>query len=183
MNELISIRENKGKQVVSARELYLSLGYDSSNYSRWVKSNIIENPYSIEGEDWTPLVTNDEPINQNVNPTKDYAITIVMAKKIAMMSKTEIGNKIRDYFIEVYFCTWDYWGECEEYSLVDSFIEMKTWKNIPDDVLKNCDDMWKAYSLSNFQCKSRKWLIKYLSTLPTVRFDSKINKILKITTN
>lgn len=85
MNELISIRENKGKQVVSARELYLSLGYDSSNYSRWVKSNIIENPYSIEGEDWTPLVTNDEPINQNVNPTKDYAITIVMAKKIAMM--------------------------------------------------------------------------------------------------
>lgn len=58
MNELISIRENKGKQVVSARELYLSLGYDSSNYSRWVKSNIIENPYSIEGEDWTPLVTN-----------------------------------------------------------------------------------------------------------------------------
>lgn len=100
MNKLISIRENKGKQVVSARELYLSLGYDSSNYSRWVKSNIIENPYSIEGEDWTPLVTNDEPINQNVNPTKDYAITIVMAKKIAMMSKTEIGNKIRDYFIE-----------------------------------------------------------------------------------
>ena len=98
MNELISIRENKGKQVVSARELYLSLGYDSSNYSRWVKSNIIENPYSIE--DWAPLVTNDEPINQNVNPTKDYAITIVMAKKIAMMSKTEIGNKIRDYFIE-----------------------------------------------------------------------------------
>lgn len=76
------------------------IGYDSSNYSRWVKSNIIENPYSIEGEDWTPLVTNDEPINQNVNPTKDYAITIVMAKKIAMMSKTEIGNKIRDYFIE-----------------------------------------------------------------------------------
>lgn len=53
-------------------------------------------------------------------------------------------------------------------------------ENIPDDVLKNCDDMWKAYSLSNFQCKSRKWLIKYLSTLPTVRFDSKINKILKL---
>lgn len=84
------------------------------------------------------------------------------------------------YRDEVYFCTWDYWGECDEYSLVDSFIKMKTWENIPDDVLKNCDDMWKAYSLSNFQCKSRKWLIKYLSTLPTVRFDSKVNKILRI---
>ena len=73
--------------------------------------------------------------------------------------------------------------EYDEHSLVDSFIEMKTWENIPDDVLKNCDDMCKVYSLSNFQCKSRKWLIKYLSALPTVRCDSKINKILKITTD
>lgn len=84
------------------------------------------------------------------------------------------------YRDEVYFCIKDYWGEYDEYSLVDSFIKRKTWENIPDDVLKNCDDMWKAYSLSNFQCKSRKWLIKYLSTLPTVRFDSKVNKILRI---
>lgn len=84
------------------------------------------------------------------------------------------------YRDEVYFCTWDYWGDCDEHSLVDTFIEMTTWKNVPADVLKNCDDMWKAYSLSNFQYKGRKWLIKYLSALPTVRCDSKINKILRI---
>lgn len=84
------------------------------------------------------------------------------------------------YRDEVYFCTWDYWGECYEHSLVDSFIEMTTWGNIPDDVLKNCDDMWKVYSLSNSRYKDRKRLIKYLSALPTVRCDSKINKILRV---
>lgn len=104
-------------------------------------------------------------------------------------SYKETGKKYRHkgspfsypgYRDEVHFCTWDYWGDCDEHSLVDSFIEVTTWKNIPDDVLKNCDDMWKVYSLSNFQYKGRKWLIKYLSALPTVRCDSRINKILRI---
>lgn len=40
MNELISIRENKGKQVVSARELYNKLGLSNGQFSRWAKSNI-----------------------------------------------------------------------------------------------------------------------------------------------
>lgn len=100
MNELIKVTKKDGKQVVSARDLYLLLGYDPSNYSRWSKSNIVENPYAIENEDWVALVINDELENQNVNPTRDYAISIVMAKKIAMTAKTERGNQIRDYFIE-----------------------------------------------------------------------------------
>lgn len=99
MTELIKVEKRNGKQVVSARELYLSLGYDPSNYSRWSKSNIVDNPYAIENEDWS-LVINDELVNQQVNPSKDYAICITMAKKIAMMAKTDIGNKIRDYFLE-----------------------------------------------------------------------------------
>lgn len=100
MNELIKVTEKDGKQIVSARELYLLLGHDPSNYARWSKSNIVENPYAIENEDWVAVVMGDELENQNVNPTKDYAISITMAKKIAMMSKTEKGNLIRDYFIE-----------------------------------------------------------------------------------
>ena len=104
-------------------------------------------------------------------------------------SYKETGKKYRHkgstfnfsgYRDEVYFCIQDYWGECEEHSLVDTFIEMTAWENIPDDVLKNCGDMCEVYSRSNFQYKGRKWLIKYLSALPTVRCDSKINKILRI---
>ena len=84
------------------------------------------------------------------------------------------------YCDEVYYCTYDYWGECIEHPIVDEFIETTTWNNVPDCVMEDCDDMWKAYSQSTFQYKGRKWLIKYLSSLATIRCDSNINKALKI---
>jgi len=40
-------------------------------------------------------------------------------------------------------------------------------------------DYFRAMRYSSFQYKGRKWFIKYLSSLPTVRKDSKINKFLK----
>lgn len=101
-------------------------------------------------------------------------------KKYRRKGSTFSSSGYRD---EVYFCIKDYWGEYDEYSLVDRFIEKTTWENIPDDVLKNCGDMCEVYARSNFRYKGRKWLLKYLSALPTVRCDSKINKILKITTD
>lgn len=95
MNELISIRENKGKQVVSARELYSKLGLSNGQFSRWAKSNILDNPFSVENEDWVGF-----DIDVEGNKVRDYALVISFAKKIAMMSKSEIGDKIRDYFLE-----------------------------------------------------------------------------------
>lgn len=95
MNELISIRENKGKQVVSARELYNKLGLSNGQFSRWAKSNILDNPFSAENEDWVGF-----DIDVEGNKVRDYALIISFAKKIAMMSKSEIGDKIRDYFLE-----------------------------------------------------------------------------------
>lgn len=95
MNELISIRENKGKQVVSARELYNKLGLSNGQFSRWAKSNILDNPFSAENEDWVGF-----DIDVEGNKVRDYALVISFAKKIAMMSKSEIGDKIRDYFLE-----------------------------------------------------------------------------------
>ena len=97
MKELIKISEREGKQVVSARELYIQLGYDISSFSKWATRNIIDNEFAIEGEDWT-IVLNSDIDNQWINnPTKapkDYAITVNMAKKLAMMSKTEIKLEI-----------------------------------------------------------------------------------------
>ena len=44
MNELIKIQTNEqGQQLVNARELYLGLGLDKSQWSRWYKKNIQEN--------------------------------------------------------------------------------------------------------------------------------------------
>lgn len=99
MNELIKITEKEGKQLVSAKELHTLLKYDSSNYAKWAKRNIVDNIYSTENEDWIVFVPQDENPNGG-RPTVDYALTITFAKKLAMMSKTEEGNKVRDYFIE-----------------------------------------------------------------------------------
>lgn len=52
MNELIKITEKSGKQVVSARELYKSLELADGQFSRWAKSNILDNPFAVENEVW-----------------------------------------------------------------------------------------------------------------------------------
>lgn len=96
MNELIKIVETNGKQAVSARELYKILGYNDSQFSRWSKKNILENPYAVENEDYVGFDTNVEG-----NNVVDFALTTNFAKKLCMLSKTKVGEKIRDYFIEI----------------------------------------------------------------------------------
>lgn len=96
MSELIRIFDNgKGKNVVSARELYKFLELDKTQISRWLKKNILNNPYFEENVDWVGFDTNVEG-----NIVKDYAITIDMSKKISMTTKSTKGNQIRDYFLE-----------------------------------------------------------------------------------
>lgn len=102
MNELIKITEKNGKQVVSAKELYLGLGLDKSNWSRWSKVNIEEDKFFNESEDWARL--KDDSDNQLVtNPNKvsyDYVITLDFAKHLAMMARTEKSYEYRNYFLE-----------------------------------------------------------------------------------
>lgn len=95
-NELIKITTNEeGKQLVSAKELYIGLGLNKSQWSRWSKKNIEENNFFIENEDYMGVRLNVEG-----NKTKDFAITIEMAKHLAMMAKTEKSHEYRKYFIE-----------------------------------------------------------------------------------
>lgn len=102
MNELIKISENNGKKVVSAKELYLFLDYDISNWSKWYKKNIIENEFAIENEDWCSFVHNTNVDNQifNPNPSVDFSLSIDFAKKLSMMARTIKGEQARNYFIE-----------------------------------------------------------------------------------
>ena len=80
---------------VSARELYLGLGLDKSNWKRWAHANIVENEFFKESLDWIGFV-----IMTNGNETREFAITIEFAKHIAMMAKTEKAHAYRNYFIE-----------------------------------------------------------------------------------
>lgn len=96
MNELIKVVESNGKQAVSARELYERLGYDLSNWKRWYQKNIINNSFAVEDEDYVGFVT-----MTSGNNVQDFALSIDFAKRLAMMARTETGEQIRNYFIEI----------------------------------------------------------------------------------
>jgi phage anti-repressor protein len=93
MNELIKV-SNEGR--VTARELYEFLELASSQFARWVKTNIEQNEFYQEGVDWQGF-----DIVSNGNETKDYHLTIDFAKHLCMLSRTERGKQARSYFVEV----------------------------------------------------------------------------------
>lgn len=93
-------------------------------------------------------------------------------------------RKWDNYLDEVHYCTCDYWGECDEYGLVDGIIEKLIWDNVPEEINDPMsDDMWYQYNHSTFEHTTRKKFIRYLQSLPTVRCDNKINEVLKIKYN
>ena len=98
MNELITLQlqtiDGNAVETVSAREMYDTLGLDKSNWSRWTKKNILNNPFAVENNDYVGFV-----IMTNGNETTDYALTIDFAKKLAMQVKTVQGEMVRDYFL------------------------------------------------------------------------------------
>ena len=100
---LIAIIQSQGKAAVSAREFYRALGGMDTNYSRWLKINVLNNAYAVQGEDWTTLHHEDKPQQEAFTqgrPSEDYALVIPFAKKLAMLTRTNQGEKVRDYFIE-----------------------------------------------------------------------------------
>ena len=95
MQELIKIETNdKGTKVVSAKELYEFLGMNKAVFARWAKKNIEDNKFSFENQDWKGF-----NMMLNGNESKDYALTLDFAKRLAMMARTERGEQARQYFI------------------------------------------------------------------------------------
>ena len=96
MQELIKIEKNdKGTNVVSAKELYEFLGFNTAHWAKWAKKNIENNQFSFENQDWKGFT-----LSVNGNETKDYALTVDFAKRLAMMARTEKGEQARQYFIQ-----------------------------------------------------------------------------------
>lgn len=93
---LPTIQEHKDlQQAVDARALYQSLGLDASNWSRWAAKNIAENPFAAQGLDFVGFV-----MMTNGNQTSNYLLSLDFAKKLAMQVRTEMGERIRDYFLD-----------------------------------------------------------------------------------
>ncbi|WP_373891459.1 phage antirepressor KilAC domain-containing protein [Weissella confusa] len=97
-NELIKVQTNQeGEQQVSARELHKAMNV-KTRFNEWFKSS---SKMFVDGTDYTGEVTTAPVGNGGVQQLNDYNMTLDMAKHIAMMSGTEKGAEVRNYFIAV----------------------------------------------------------------------------------
>lgn len=110
MNEIIASTSNQTpieialgideEGMTTARKLYAFLGMDNKNYSRWAKSNIVDNEFAEENTDyWVFVINEDNPLGGR--PATDYRLTASFAKKLSMQSKTTKGEQARQYFLKV----------------------------------------------------------------------------------
>lgn len=97
MNILIPINYDAEQPTVSARDLHRALNVQS-RFSRWFDTN---KELFVEGEDFNKCTSSTVVNNGAVRQLEDYEITVLMAKHLAMMSRTEKGKQIRDYLIDL----------------------------------------------------------------------------------
>lgn len=71
-----------------------------SQYARWYKNNILDNPFAEENVDFEVLNINVEN-PKGGRPTQDFKLTANFAKKLSMQGKTERAEQAREYFIRV----------------------------------------------------------------------------------
>lgn len=95
MEHLITVTRNKGKKVVSARELHEKLE-SKQDFSNWIKGRIEKFGFQ-ENKDFTIILSK----STGGRPTIEYALTLDMAKELGMLEGNDIGKQIRRYFIEV----------------------------------------------------------------------------------
>ena len=84
--------------MTTAKKLYEFLELDSRNYSRWCKTNIVENEFADENVDYWAFVINEEWGGQ---ATTDYKLTAHFAKKLSMKGNGERAEQARQYFITI----------------------------------------------------------------------------------
>lgn len=100
MNELINIAYNSDKPTVSARELHKALEV-AHRFNDWMNTN---KTMFVENQDYTTVPVLVEVKNNGGTQQRqlnDYQLTVETAKNICMMSRTEKGKQIRQYFISV----------------------------------------------------------------------------------
>ena len=79
--------------MTTARKLYEYLELAKGQFSRWVKTNILDNAFAEECTDYWGF-----DISVEGNLTRDYKLTARFAKKLSMTQKNQRGEDAREYF-------------------------------------------------------------------------------------
>lgn len=83
--------------MTTARRLYDFLELNPSNYSKWYKTNIIENEFATENEDYFINSSSSTSLTGRGN-TQDFKLTAHFAKKLSMKGNGAKAEEAREYF-------------------------------------------------------------------------------------
>ena len=114
MNELITLHsqtiDGNAVETVNARELHAYLE-SKQDFSNWINNRIKQYNF-MENQDFI-LVLNQQnkvsnkiienpqnPKNKGGRPTKEYFVSVGMAKELSMVERNDKGKQARKYFIE-----------------------------------------------------------------------------------
>lgn len=109
MNELTNVTNQTPIEIAlgidengmtTATKLYEFLELNPSNYSKWCKTNILENGFTEENIDYFPFVLKYESLTGE-KERQDFKLTASFAKKLSMTQKNERGEEARNYFLKV----------------------------------------------------------------------------------
>lgn len=86
--------------MTTARKLYEFLELAPQNYARWCKSNIIDNEFATENEDYfySSSMKNEQGRG---NFADDYRLTAHFAKKLSLKGTGEKAEQAREYFTTI----------------------------------------------------------------------------------
>lgn len=91
------IKVNEDTMTVSARDLHEALGI-VKRFSQWFEQ--FKEDFT-DGTDFTSVPTSTVVNNGAVRELNDFQVSIEMAKHICMMSHTDKGKQMRQYFIDL----------------------------------------------------------------------------------
>lgn len=88
-------------QSVKLTELYDYLELAKSQYSRFVKKDVLQNPYFEMNKDYLTEMSNNKKEGERGQFRQEINIHIDAAKKLCMVSKSKKGNEIRNELVEL----------------------------------------------------------------------------------
>lgn len=97
MKQLIRTTEYKGNPSVSAIDLYKFLEVETK-FADWIKRRIDDYGF-IENQDYIVFSENGKN-SKGGRPTKEYILSMDMAKELSMIERSDKGKQARRYFIE-----------------------------------------------------------------------------------
>lgn len=97
MSELIPIIKNSNNvNAVDGRTLHEAIQSKTADFSTWIQRKIKKYGF-IENQDYEVFFHNSV---EKGRPSKDYVLSLDMAKEVAMLENNPKGREIRQYFIK-----------------------------------------------------------------------------------